>query len=143
MSTNGFREMLREVRDYERRMGFGEPTALTEGRADDHVGIVDGKIVVNRTRAQEQVLQEAINKLREESREIPDDIHARLACAIDGTRLLGAPPLAEARALDETKKRAAVAEIPEGTHQKLAEALGDGPLAPEGYHERLARAVGR
>jgi len=76
-------------------------------------------------------------------REIPDDIHARLACAIDGTHLLGARPLAEARALDETKKHAKVVEIPEGMHQKLLEALGGSPPVPEGIHERLARAVCR
>lgn len=78
---------------------------------------------------------------------IPDDIHARLAAFLNGEPLLGAKPLVEVAMLDEVKRTARVfgpVEIPDGTHQKLSEAIdGKHETLPENIHTRAARALTR
>ena len=68
------------------------------------------------------------------------ELTAHLAAALGGNILLGAKrPLSEMK-IDETKPVAKVV-LPEGIHQKLAEAFG-GPVSPVGedQHKKLARA---
>ena len=104
--------MLRDVRAYEARMGV------------------------------EVVLQESLptSNTKDKGESERAELYVRLGAALRGEVLIGATPLTETK-LDETRDKARVVEIPEGMHQKLAEAIG-GPTieVKENVYDTLARA---
>jgi hypothetical protein len=143
------REMIAAVRAWEQNAGW-IPKTLTEGSEGDAVQIKDGKIIFNRTAAQERELQEAVKEValhetrlpessgKAKDEPTPDPLRDAIFGRLGLDRASYAPPAKKPTPIHEAPKDAQIV-IAEGTHRKL---LGQSiERLPDDVHVKLARAL--